>query len=96
MNNIRRAVKQLIRQGKQVDVTAKVKECEGTGEYYLPDNELEKIVKRFPGFERAGTDYQKIGGKKVWLPYYLTKGFFTANKDMLLPIKVNPIFPKKK
>lgn len=93
MTDIKKAIKQLIKEGRQVEITAHVKECGDTGEYYLPDDELLKVITQHPGYERAGTEYQRIAGKKVWLPYYLSKGFFTSQKNMLLPIKVNPIFP---
>lgn len=90
--DIKRVIKQLIKEGKQIEITAPVKEIAKTGEYYLPDSEIEKIIKSYPDYIRAGTESQKINGKKVWLPYYLTKGYFTSQKDQLLPIKVTPIF----
>lgn len=92
MNDIKKVVKQLIKEGKQIEITAKVKEMGKTGEYYLPDKELKKLWKKYPEYLRAGTESQVIKGKKVWLPYYLTKGFLTSQKNQLIPIKVNPIF----
>lgn len=93
MTQIKKVIRQLIKEGKQIVIEAKVKECGSTGEYYLPDSELETILKANPEYIRAGTDCQKINGKKVWLPYYLSKGYFTSQKNLLIPLKVNPIFP---
>lgn len=93
MPDIKKVIKQLIKEGKQIEISAPVKQIGKTGEYYLPDKQLEKIIKANPDYIRAGTESQKVNGKIVWLPYYLTKGYFTTQKNMLIPIKVNPIFP---
>lgn len=93
MTTIEKHVKELIRDGKFISVKMKAKPFRDGKEYYIPSEIIEEFIYTYyPEYLRYSTELFKFQGKRVWLPYYLTKGCFTDDKSMLLPLKVIPIF----
>lgn len=94
MSNIKSVIKRLVKQGKQIECFLPVTPVSGQKkEFYVPDSEIEKLCEQYPQYGRCGVELFKVEGKRVWLPYYLTKGAFTEKAEMLMPLKVTPIFP---
>lgn len=93
MTTIQKSVKELIRNGNFISVKMKAQPFKDGKEYYIPSVTIEEFINtHYPEYLRYGTELFKFQGKRVWLPYYLTKGCFTDDKSMLLPLKVIPIF----